>query len=197
MSDDPQIVDIAGQAADVENKDATMTVRVGDVIAYQERTQTMRANQIASMNRLLKRIEELEALDDTGMLDKIKQLEAINSRDADTIASLDGQLGTAIEDLRALNVRLQQVISERDEFLNTVNDAMAYLAQRIASHTRDGDPVHPTPADETTSHEVDTQWDRHADVSVDHEEAIRQAELATPTFAEIMTEDRPAKHLRA
>lgn len=172
MSDEPMlavppIIDPAATFGD------TITVSTAQILAYQEGMARRIANQVASINRLLKEREELHA---------------IQARDADEIARLSRAIAdeqTLYQEQKAL---LDRARAERDELLNTFGGMMLWLKDRGVEHTSEGLVWTTTDLPETG---VDAEWDRHDDLSVDPEKEITQA------LPQVMPsgEDRPGRHL--
>lgn len=165
MADQEEIPTIVDPAAMFGQ---TITVNTAQVLAYQQGMEKRIARQIDNQNRLLARIEELQG---------------INTRDADEIARLSQAIAEEQEMYSEQKVLLDRVREERDELLRTFGEMMAWLKDRGLEHTQEG-VVYTRQAH---SGEVESNWERHADVVVDPEQEVYEA---LPT-----DEERPGKHL--
>lgn len=179
MSTEEEIVPPIVDPADAKKPFETITVKVGDVEAYQQRMQAVNARQREAIDRLLTRIS---------------QLEAINARDADTIAGMDTRLGDAIEELRATNVLLEQARGERDDAFQ----ALAGIAEYVSSKTLtiDGTKINPLATPDNSSYT--TAADVIPDLDPADEERLAIAEATLESIRnEVDGEEKPGKHLRA
>lgn len=142
-----------------------VTVKLTDLEAYEARWQQVRANQVESMNNLLRIKNELE--DRQGA-------------DAQTIAELTAEVGELSERIRQLEVMLETAAAERAEAVRQV--AMVKSALNV---TIDVSPTSLTTggyvASQTLSGPADVTWERRHENPEPVDEATAELEDEEPT----------------
>lgn len=152
----------------------TTTVSVERVLAYQERMEEVNKRQRDSLTRLL---------------EKIKELEERNRKDASEIAQLTGAVVAAEQRIAEVQVQLDRAIEERNEAVAAVA-AVKSLMDQAKDLTVDGEPVTATTAK--------VVWERHYDTEPAHDEAEVALDASESTPPPIVPgampigEERPA-----
>lgn len=152
----------------------TITVSTAQVIAFQDGMNARIQRQRESIDRLLKRIEDLQA---------------IEIANADEIARLSRAIVEEQEMYQEQKALLDRARAERDELQATFDNLAVWMRGRGAEHTREGEPT--VAADGLSQTDISTDWSRHDDLTPDPEDVVRAA-IPDPLP---VGEARPAKHL--